>query len=158
VVRLARGALLLATIFLSEKRNQCYRVSMCLQRSPLASLRDGFFEPVVKAKYLDADTLGLEGLQPIEIPQNGQSFLWKSLEKNSRVLEKLAKKLGALRPAGARALELFHRPRVGSPQPNVSSCRLATRGDFPASHARAGLDAFRRGSRNRLGEVCSGVI
>jgi hypothetical protein len=27
---------------------------------------------------LDADTLGLEGLQPIEIPQNGQSF---SLEK-----------------------------------------------------------------------------
>jgi hypothetical protein len=49
---------------------------------------------VEKAKYLDVDTLGLEGLQPIEIPQNGQSFLWKSLEKNSLVLEKLAKKLG----------------------------------------------------------------
>jgi hypothetical protein len=95
---------------------------MCLQRSPLVSLRDRFFEPVEKAKYLDVDTLGLEGLQPIEIPQNGQSFLWKSLEKNSRVLEKLAKKLGALRPAGARALELFHRPRVGR---HSRTCRVA---------------------------------
>ena len=26
---------------------------------------------------------GLEALQLIEIPQNGQSFLWKSLEENS---------------------------------------------------------------------------
>jgi len=55
---------------------------------------------VEKAKYLDVDALGLDGLQPIEIPQNGQSFLWKSLDKDSRVLEKLAKKLGALRAAG----------------------------------------------------------
>src|SRR5271168_2227590 len=52
---------------------------------------DRFFEPVEKAKYLDVDTLGLDGLQPIEISQNGQSFLWKSLEINSRILEKLAK-------------------------------------------------------------------
>ena len=52
----------------------------------------GFFEPKEKAKYLDEDTLGLEALQPIEIPQNGQSFLWKSLEKNSRDLEKLGEK------------------------------------------------------------------
>ena len=34
---------------------------------------------------------GLEGLQPLEIPQNHQSFLWKSLDKNSLDLEKLGK-------------------------------------------------------------------
>ena len=55
---------------------------------------DGFFEPKEKAKYLDEDALGLEALQPFEIPQNGQSFLWKSLEQNSRDLEKLGEKLG----------------------------------------------------------------
>ena len=54
----------------------------------------GFFEPKEKAKYLDVDTLGLEGLQPIENPQNGQSFLWKSLEENSSDLERLGEKLG----------------------------------------------------------------
>src|SRR5271163_2195580 len=37
-------------------------------------------------------SLGLEALQPLEIPQNGQSFLWKCLEKTSLDLEKLAKK------------------------------------------------------------------
>ena len=150
-------ALSLSTIFLSGKRNQCYCASMCLQRYPLVSLRDGSFEPVEKAKYLDVDTLGLEGLQPIEIPQNGQSFLWKSLEKNSRVLEKLAKKLGALRPAGARARAIPPAAR-GSPQPKVSSCRPATRRGLAREPCRAGVDPFRRGSRNRLGEVCSGFI
>jgi hypothetical protein len=55
---------------------------------------DGFFEPKEKAKYLEEDTLGLEALQPIEIPQNGQSFLWKSLDENTLNLEKLARKLG----------------------------------------------------------------
>jgi hypothetical protein len=55
---------------------------------------EGFFEPKEKAKYLEEDSLGLEALQPIEIPQNGQSFLWKSLERNSRDLEKLGDKLG----------------------------------------------------------------
>src|SRR5271168_3948853 len=34
---------------------------------------------------------GLEGLQPLEIPQNHQSFLWKSLDKNSLDLESLEK-------------------------------------------------------------------
>ena len=53
---------------------------------------DGFFEPKEKAKYLEEDYLGVEALQPIEIPQNGQSFLWKSLEKNDRDLEKLGEK------------------------------------------------------------------
>jgi hypothetical protein len=38
--------------------------------------------------------LDLEALQPIEIPQNRQSFLWKGLEKNKRDLERLAQKLG----------------------------------------------------------------
>ena len=35
---------------------------------------------------------GLEALQPLEIPQNRQSFLWKSLEKTDGDLEKLGEK------------------------------------------------------------------
>ena len=42
-------------------------------RTGLAA-RDGSFEPVEEVKYLDVGSLGLEALQPIEIPQNGQSF------------------------------------------------------------------------------------
>jgi hypothetical protein len=34
---------------------------------------------------------GFLGLQPLEIPQNRQSFLWKSLERNTLDLEKLGK-------------------------------------------------------------------
>jgi hypothetical protein len=34
-------------------------------------------------------SLERDSLQPIEIPQNRQSFVWKSLEKNNRDLEKL---------------------------------------------------------------------
>src|SRR5271167_1043864 len=67
---------------------------MCLQRSPLVWPRATGSPSPRRAKYLEEDTLGLEALQPIEIPQNGQSFLWKSLEKNSRDLEKLGEKLG----------------------------------------------------------------
>src|SRR5271169_63002 len=34
---------------------------------------------------------GFGGLQAVEIPQNRQSFLWKSLEQNSLNLEKLVR-------------------------------------------------------------------
>jgi hypothetical protein len=44
---------------------------------------------------LDAGHFGFEPLQPLEIPQNRQRFIWKSLEKNGSVLEKLAEKLGS---------------------------------------------------------------
>ena len=47
-----------------------------------------------RTKNLETDLLGLEALQLIEIPQNHQSFLWKSLERNTLFLEKLGKKLG----------------------------------------------------------------
>jgi hypothetical protein len=43
---------------------------------------------------LERNSLGLEALQTFEIPQNRQRNLWKGLDKNMRVLEKLAKKLG----------------------------------------------------------------
>ena len=39
---------------------------------------------------LEADSLGLEPLQALEIPQNGQSFVWKCLDENTPDLEKLA--------------------------------------------------------------------
>jgi hypothetical protein len=41
-------------------------------------------------KNLEADSLGLEPLQALEIPQNGQSFVWKCLDENTPDLEKLA--------------------------------------------------------------------
>ena len=45
-------------------------------------------------KYLETNTLHLEALQRLEIPQNRQSFLWKCLERTSGNLEKLGNKLG----------------------------------------------------------------
>src|ERR1700722_11690950 len=48
-----------------------------------------------RQKIWRVHTYGLRGLQPLEIPQNGQSFLWKSLDKNSLDLEKLAEMLGS---------------------------------------------------------------
>jgi hypothetical protein len=38
--------------------------------------------------------LSVDLLQPLEISQNRQSFLWKSLEETSGNSEKLGKKLG----------------------------------------------------------------
>ncbi len=46
-------------------------------------------------KNLEPQTVGLEVLQPFEIPQNRQRIVWKSLERNSSDLEMLGKKLGA---------------------------------------------------------------
>ena len=61
--------------------------------------RDGFWNEAERRPArrinLDADHLGFEPLQPLEIPQNRQRFIWKSLEQNSRYLEKLAEKLGS---------------------------------------------------------------
>jgi len=44
-------------------------------------------------RNLEAEPFRFSPLQPIEIPQNGQSFVWKSLDKNRLDLEKLAEKL-----------------------------------------------------------------
>ncbi|MFZ0204739.1 MAG: hypothetical protein WAL59_01195, partial [Roseiarcus sp.] len=58
------------------------------------------------AKNLEGHHLDFLGLQPIEIPQNGQRFVWKSLDENSLDLEKLAEKLGRLPLFG----RLYSRP------------------------------------------------
>ena len=47
-----------------------------------------------RGKVWKRDSFGLGALQPIEIPQNRQSFVWKSLEKNDRDLEKLGEMQG----------------------------------------------------------------
>ena len=106
---------------------------------------DGFFEPKEKAKYLEDDSLGLEALQPIEIPQNGQSFLWKSLEKNSRDLEKLGEMLGG---GGAPPNRIL--PHRGAP----CRARVLDRADerhrdrHVEAEAAAVLLPFARGRRN----------
>ena len=46
------------------------------------------------AKRFGKGFFGLRPLQPLEIPQNRQRFLWKCLEKTSGDLEKLEKRLG----------------------------------------------------------------
>jgi hypothetical protein len=43
-------------------------------------------------KFGETSFMGFGGLQPVEIPQNRQSFLWKSLQKTSGDLEKLGEK------------------------------------------------------------------
>jgi hypothetical protein len=43
---------------------------------------------------LESHDVGLEALQPVQIPQNGQRNFWKSLDKNSLDLERLGKKIG----------------------------------------------------------------
>src|SRR5271169_4370869 len=48
------------------------------------------------AKSLEVDTFDFFLLQPLEIPQNRQRNVWKSLERNSLDLERLGKKLGAV--------------------------------------------------------------
>ena len=58
----------------------------------------------VPIKNLEKDLLGLEALQPIEIPQNRQRNLWKGLEQNSLDLERLGKKLGGRRHRRPRTL------------------------------------------------------
>jgi hypothetical protein len=45
-------------------------------------------------KNLERHRLGFLGLQPLEIPQNGQRNLWKSLDENTLVLEKLGELQG----------------------------------------------------------------
>jgi hypothetical protein len=50
---------------------------------------------------LESDTFGLDLLQPVEIPQNRQRFLWKYLEKKGLDLEILGKSLEESGPPGA---------------------------------------------------------
>src|ERR1700722_15557325 len=58
-----------------------------LRREPDGMRRGGVRNTVEgrreRQKIWSKSTLGFGGLQPVEIPQNGQSFVWKSLEKNT---------------------------------------------------------------------------
>ena len=54
-------------------------------------------------KNLEADSLDLVPLQALEIPQNGQSFVWKCLDENTSDLEKLAIRLQARLDSAAGA-------------------------------------------------------
>ena len=66
----------------------------------------------MRRKKFGKDSFGLRPLQPPEITQNRQSFLWKSLEENRRGLEKLLEKawprlyFDIFAPADWRAIRL----------------------------------------------------
>jgi hypothetical protein len=66
----------------------------------------------MQQKKFGKDSFDLRPLQPPEITQNRQSFLWKSLEENRRGLEKLGEKAWArlyfdiFAPAARRATRL----------------------------------------------------
>src|SRR5271163_3269868 len=76
-------------------------------------------------KNLEPKLLGLEALQPLEIPQNRQRIVWKSLERNSSDLEMLGKKLGASAGSDAPSREprRGHAPR----RPSLPGLRPAPR-------------------------------
>src|SRR5271168_1126797 len=82
------------------------------------------------AKNLEPELLGLEALQPLEIPQNRQRIVWKSLERNSSDLERLGKKLGASAGSDAPSRELR---RGHAPRRAAHRCRAFAR--RPASSA-----------------------
>src|SRR5271163_121541 len=87
---------------------------MTFRRCPPRPLALGLLELLWESKSLETDSLGLEALQALEIPQNRQRNLWKSLEKNSLDLERLGQKLGGrwtARGAASVLQRLLHQPR-----------------------------------------------
>ena len=83
--------------------------------------RDGVWNKAERGpprrKNLETDHLRLEALQLIEIPQNHQSFLWKSLEGNTLFLERLGKKLGG----PPRFRRLHYRDPAHGCEPGISA-------------------------------------
>src|ERR1700683_2791834 len=69
-----------------------------MRRAGVGMLRCGVWNTAERrretTKNLERHHLGFLGLQHLEIPQNGQRNVWKSLDRNTLDLEKLAKKLG----------------------------------------------------------------
>ena len=84
-------------------------------------------------------TYGLGGLQLLEIPQNSQRFVWKSLDKNSLDLEKLAEIRG--RPPSFR--RLCSPPRRG--RYSIAAAFECT----PSSRARAPSSGCESGAAGR---------
>src|SRR5271163_4032253 len=81
-------------------------------------------------KNLEPKLLDLEALQPLEIPQNRQRIVWKSLERNSSDLEMFGKKAWGLHGRDAPSQE----PRRGhAPRRAAHRCRAFAR--RPASSA-----------------------
>jgi hypothetical protein len=93
---------------------------MTLQPSSPTGLRATGSSSPSRSKNLAMDTLNLEGLQPIEITQNRQRNVWKSLEQNSRDLERLGENLELAEAPERRRLPFVEteaqRARPRSPQ------------------------------------------
>ena len=68
-------------------------------------------------------------LVTLEIPQNRQSFVWKSLEQNTRVLEKLGKRLGG-RLYSAAVGSCHQRPPIERDRHCEERSCEATQGSF----------------------------
>src|ERR1700677_499766 len=96
----------LGEIFLSGKQNSCYFATKTPRwpgqppRSPSRSKKFG------------NDTFSLDLLQSLEIPQNHQSFLWKSLAVEPHFFGKAGQKFGG---RAASASRLYLRRRVTAP-------------------------------------------
>ena len=63
-----------------------------IRRAPAEAGRDGVGNAAEErraTKKFGVDLFGLKPLEHVEIPQNGQSFLWKNLAKTAADLEKL---------------------------------------------------------------------
>src|SRR5271163_2771728 len=83
-----------------------------------------------RQKNLEKHHLGSGGLQPLDIPQNRQSFVWKSLDKNSPDLEKLGQMRGGRLDSAALApfRELVLRAGNGADRHPKSSSRIEADG------------------------------
>jgi len=85
-----------AALFSLRKSQWLARLkSWCSKCQPLETLRRAPAEGLRPARA-EVDSFDFYLLQTLEIPQNRQRNLWKSLERNSLDLERLGKKLGAV--------------------------------------------------------------
>jgi len=107
-----------------------------------------------RQKIWSKSTLGFGGLQPVEIPQNRQGFLWRSLAKTSPTLEMLGEMQG-----GAplfRHLRLAARSngilasQASCPTPPHPRCR-SRRSTAPRQGSHRFPSASGAGRRRRIG-------
>jgi hypothetical protein len=94
--------------------------------------RDGVWNEAerrpVRRINLDADHLGLEPLQPLEISQNRQRYIWKSLSKTADIWKSLQKSLGGGLYSATSTPPPDPPPTASTPPPR----RARTTGPHPA--------------------------
>ena len=107
-----------AWIPLSENLNRCYLAFTSLQRSRLVWRRATALRAQLEVKKFGNGLFRFAALlQPLEIPQNRQRILWKSLDETGGNLEMFEKTLEVGRRASSGARFAVHEAQRGLAKP-----------------------------------------